>query len=79
MRGSVRAEGDPCPHVAVELWLRDPKTQATTLLGTLATGNDGDFAGNVVVPGVTPLGDYDVLARTAGDARCGGYGVGGTF
>ena len=79
VRGSVRAEGDPCPHVAVELWLRDPKTQATTLLGTLATGNDGDFAGNVVVPGVTPLGDYDVLARTAGDARCGGYGVGGTF
>ena len=79
VRGSVRADGDPCPHVAVELWLRDPKTQTTTLLGTLATGDDGDYAGNVVVPGATPLGDYDVLARTPGDARCGGYGVGAPF
>ncbi len=43
-------------------------------LGTLATGDDGAFAGGIVVPGSTPLGDYDVVARTPGDARCGSGG-----
>ena len=41
------------------------------ILGTLATGDDGRFSGGIVVPASTPLGDYDVLVRTAGDARCG--------
>jgi hypothetical protein len=43
-------------------------------LGTLATGDDGAFAGGIVVPGSTPLGDYDVVARTPGDGRCGSGG-----
>jgi hypothetical protein len=37
----------------------------------VATGDDGAFAGSIVVPGTTPLGDYDVIARTLGDERCG--------
>ena len=74
LRGDVRAEGEPCAHVAVEVWLRDTKTQKTLLLGTLATGDDGSFAGAIVVPGSTPLGDYDVVARTPGDSRCGSGG-----
>jgi transglutaminase-like putative cysteine protease len=78
VRGSVRADGDPCPHVAVEISLRDPNTQKTSLLGTLATGDDGTFAGGIVVPRSTPLGDYDVVVRTPGDARCGSFG-GGAF
>lgn len=74
LRGAVRAENEPCAHVAVEIWLREPGTRSprAMLLGTLATGDDGSFAGAIVVPGSTPLGDYDVVARTHGDARCGG-------
>jgi hypothetical protein len=40
-------------------------------LGTVATGDDGAFADGIVVPAGTPLGDYDVVARSHGDARCG--------
>jgi transglutaminase-like putative cysteine protease len=71
LRGVVQADGEPCAHVAVELWLRDAKTHREVLLGALATGEDGTFTGSIVVPGSTPLGDYDVVARTPGDARCG--------
>jgi transglutaminase-like putative cysteine protease len=74
VRGDVRAEGDPCPHVTVEVWLRDTKTQRMFVIGTLATGDDGSFAGGLVVPGTTLLGEYDVVARTPGDARCGSGG-----
>jgi hypothetical protein len=74
LRGEVRADGEPCAHVAVEVWLRDPGTKPPrmVLLGTLATGDDGAFSGGIVIPGATPLGDYEVLARTPGDSRCGG-------
>jgi transglutaminase-like putative cysteine protease len=79
VRGGVRADGDPCPHLSVELWLREgrgpgralPAGMRTGLLGTLATDDAGDFSGSIVVPGATPIGEYDVVARTAGDARCG--------
>ncbi|HXN33216.1 MAG TPA: transglutaminase-like domain-containing protein [Polyangiaceae bacterium] len=71
VNGTVRADGEPCPHLAVELWLRAVGTRRTFLLGTLATGDDGAYAGGIVVPGEAPLGDYDVIARTPGDARCG--------
>ncbi len=74
LRGEVRADGEPCAHVAVEVWLRDPGTKPArmVLLGTLATGDDGSFSGGIVVPGATPVGDYEVVARTPGDSRCGG-------
>ena len=71
MRGEVRAEGEPCVHAAVDLWLRDPKTAQMLRLGTVATGEDGSFGDGIVVPAGTPLGDYDVVARSHGDARCG--------
>jgi transglutaminase-like putative cysteine protease len=73
VRGAVRAEGEACAHVAVELSLRDPsarKANKTVPLGTLATGDDGVFEGAVVPSGV-PLGDYELFAETPGDARCG--------
>jgi hypothetical protein len=74
LQGDVHADGEPCAHVAVEVWLRDPGTKPPRmlLLGTLATGDDGGFSGGIVVPGSTPLGDYEVVARTPGDSRCGG-------
>ena len=67
----MRTEEETCAHVAVEVWLREVRTSRMVILGTLATGDDGRFAGGIVVPASTPLGDYDVLVRTAGDARCG--------
>ncbi len=69
--GTVRAQGESCPHVAVNLWLRAASTRTTLFLGTLATRDDGSFMGGIVVPSEAPLGDYDLIARTAGDARCG--------
>lgn len=71
LSGSVRADGELCPHLAVELWLRAVETNKSFLLGTLATGDKGTFAGGIVVPADSPLGDYDVIARTQGDQRCG--------
>jgi hypothetical protein len=70
-RGEIRANGAPCSGVGVEILLRNRQTQRLTFLGTLATGQDGSFAGAVVVPGAAPFGDYDVIAKTAGNARCG--------
>ncbi len=74
VHGMVRADGEACAHVAVEIQLRDSKTRRTVPLGTLATGDTGAYAGAIVVPGSTPLGDYDVVARTPGDAHCGSGG-----
>jgi transglutaminase-like putative cysteine protease len=71
VRGEARAEGDPCPYIAIELWMRAAATRTALLLGTLATGDNGAFAGGIVVPADAPLGDYDVFARTPGDSRCG--------
>jgi hypothetical protein len=68
--GEVRADGEPCAHVAVDLWLRDAKTARTLALGTVATGDDGAFADGIVVPAGTPLGDYDIVARSHGSAQC---------
>ncbi len=64
VRGAVHAEGEPCAHVAVEVWLRETRTQRLVLLGTLATADDGSFAGGIVVPASTQVGEYDVLVRT---------------
>jgi transglutaminase-like putative cysteine protease len=70
VRGEVRADGEPCAHVSVDVWLREPASSRKTPLGTLATDDKGAFEGTVVPSGV-PLGDYDVTADTRGDARCG--------
>jgi protocatechuate 3,4-dioxygenase beta subunit len=83
--GTVRADGEPCAHAAVELWLRrargpaaagagagsDPGSDDALRFGTAATGDDGAFTGGGVVPVSASLGDYDVVATTPGDSRCG--------
>jgi hypothetical protein len=82
VHGSVRADHDGCPHLAVEVWMSGPGGPAPAAgsppvppklvqIGTLATDDQGDFDGRVVVPTSVSLGDYDVVARTGGDARCG--------
>jgi transglutaminase-like putative cysteine protease len=69
--GAVRADGEACAHVAVDLWLRDSKSARKVLLGTVATGDDGAFADGIVVPAGTAVGEYDVIARSHGNAQCG--------
>jgi hypothetical protein len=81
IRGDVRADGDPCANVMVELYLRDASPPANgkqpklpLFIGAIATNEHGEYGGSLVVPGTIPLGDYDVTARTQGDQRCGGGG-----
>ncbi|MGH7436139.1 MAG: hypothetical protein ACRENE_10740, partial [Polyangiaceae bacterium] len=79
VRGTVRADRQECPHLAVELWLRGPMRATGAaptpnkmlLVGTVATDDRGAFSGRVTVPASVTLGDYDLVARTAGDQRCG--------
>jgi transglutaminase-like putative cysteine protease len=73
VRGEVRANDEPCAHVPVDIALLVAGANrriAPVTLATLATGDDGKFEGTVVPSGV-PLGDYEVVAETPGDARCG--------
>jgi transglutaminase-like putative cysteine protease len=69
--GDVSAEGEACAHVVVEIVLRDVKKGQLVPLGSIATDANGAYSGALVVPSGVPLGDYDVIAQTAGDARCG--------
>jgi transglutaminase-like putative cysteine protease len=69
--GTVLADGDPCAHVPVEIILRDSKRGHLVPIGTVATDASGTYTGALVIPAGVPLGDYDVFAQTAGDARCG--------
>lgn len=70
VKGAVRAAGDPCVAVRVDIVLtRDGARELA--LGTLATDDHGAFEGSVVVPTSLALGEYDVSAHTPGDSRCG--------
>ncbi len=74
--GNVRADGEACPNVVVDIVLRDgahTKNGRTTevQVGSLATDAQGAYAGSLVVPSSVPVGDYDVIARTSGNMRCG--------
>lgn len=72
VNGRVMSEGDACAHLSVLLVLREPKSGGkTTILGTLATDESGRFSGTVEVPRAVTVGDYDLVAATSGDGRCG--------
>ncbi|HEY2514086.1 MAG TPA: transglutaminase domain-containing protein [Polyangiaceae bacterium] len=68
--GDVRAEGGPCGHLLVQIEAEDGHHHAIAL-GALATAEDGKYDGVLVVPASVPLGDYDLVVHTDGDARCG--------
>jgi len=69
--GNVIADGEPCAHVPVEIVLRDARKGHLVPIGSIATDAKGAYSGALVIPAGVPLGDYDVFAQTAGDARCG--------
>lgn len=72
VNGKVESEGEACPHLSVLVVLREPKSGGrTTILGTLATDDAGRFSGTVEVPRSVIVGDYDLVAATSGDGRCG--------
>lgn len=79
VQGRVTADGSPCAHVTVEILLDRANASSTghgarapgAVIGSAATDDKGDFAAAIVLPTGVPLGDYDVHARTPGDARCG--------
>ncbi|HEX7662947.1 MAG TPA: transglutaminase-like domain-containing protein, partial [Polyangiaceae bacterium] len=68
--GSVTAEGDACPSLVVDILFRDEKHHELAV-GSVATDDKGAFTSSIVVPTNVPVGDYDVIAHTVGDARCG--------
>jgi hypothetical protein len=70
IRGQVSADGEPCGRVGVEIVLRG-RAHGDIPVGVLATDERGNYDGALVLPANVPLGDYEVHARTLGDARCG--------
>ncbi|HKQ70850.1 MAG TPA: transglutaminase-like domain-containing protein [Polyangiaceae bacterium] len=69
--GSVFADGNGCGLLRVDVSLKNRTTAVKTPVGALATDIAGSFAGTVSLPLDFPVGDYDVVATTPGDSRCG--------
>ncbi len=70
LNGAVKTGNLACANVVIDFFLRDVHGGKERFVGSLATDEVGAFIGALVIPETMPLGDYDVLARTPGDARC---------
>jgi hypothetical protein len=62
--------GAPCPFARLDVALRSA-SRPPTPLGVLGAGDDGRFAGEIVVPLGFPVGEYDVLVTTPPSEACG--------
>jgi hypothetical protein len=74
IRGSVTAAKDRCAFVTVEILFRDGGGSTPTIerrIGSLATDDRGEFSGSITIPPALAVGEYDLIARTEGDLRCG--------
>lgn len=75
IKGEVRADGETCGSVPVDIVLRGTAGGGSgageLVVGQLATDGRGVYDGSLVLPITVPLGEYELHARTAGDARCG--------
>lgn len=69
--GTIEADGAGCAQARVDVSLRRRDTGHATAVGSLGTNERGAFEGNVFLPLAFPVGDYDVVVSTPGDARCG--------
>ncbi len=69
VRGQVTAAKEPCGYVTIEILFRGGGQERR--VGSLATDARGEFAGSVTIPPALGVGDYDLVARTEGDLRCG--------
>lgn len=72
VRGTVSSNGRACAHASVVISLREQHSHApSVILGTIPARDDGSFESSVFVPRELPPGDYQVLAQSPGNARCG--------
>jgi len=69
--GTARTDLGPCAFVRVDVLLWDARAARQLPIGSLSTDADGRFQGAVVMPLDVPVGDYELLVSTPGDARCG--------
>jgi transglutaminase-like putative cysteine protease len=69
--GTIEVEGTGCGQLRADIALRRRDTGRTTMVGSLITDASGTLRGSVFLPVAFPVGDYDVIVSTAGDARCG--------
>ena len=68
--GRIEADGSGCSFARIDLALRSSDGKRLGL-GALATDGEGRFSGSVTVALSIPVGDYDIVASTPGDSRCG--------
>ncbi len=71
VRGRAIANGEACSGTLVNVFLRDATTKREARIGSAATDANGAFTAAFVLPSAVPVGDYEVIARTDGDTRCG--------
>jgi hypothetical protein len=69
--GKIEAEGVGCGPLRADIALRRRDSGRSTAVGSLGTDERGIFQGNVFLPVAFPVGDYEVVVSTPGDARCG--------
>lgn len=72
--GTVVAEREACSNVVVEIFLREvgPSQHPAELrVGSVATDARGRYQESLVVPANVPVGDYEMVAKTSGNMRCG--------
>jgi hypothetical protein len=69
VKGTVRADSDPCPFARVDVALTS-KRGDSVLLGAVPTDAEGHFDATLTVPLHLEVGDYSVSATTPGAGRC---------
>jgi hypothetical protein len=69
LEGKVESSAGACAFVRVDVSLGSETEQ--TPLGSLATDENGQFQGAVVIPPTVGVGDHELVVSTPGDARCG--------
>lgn len=67
--GRATANGDACSAALVNVYLRAGSREAR--IGSASTDASGNYSAALVLPSAVPVGDYEVIARTDGDDRCG--------
>ncbi len=71
LQGEVKSGGSSCPNVRVDVLLRSAAAPEGIVVGSLSTDERGAYNGPVVIPRELSLGEYDLILRTPGGARCG--------
>jgi len=68
--GRVDADGEACQYARVDIALRSSDGKLVAI-GAVPADENGRFNGAVTVPLELDVGDYEIVASTPGDSRCG--------